>query len=137
MQERSARPGTLGQMIEASHPRRPQSERLVLLPLGVAVVTAALIVGWLLFEHRVSGTPAKVAGGPMLVTAKQLERTAQALGHPVYWAGPRKNWSYELPVTDGGRARPVIEGTGSANRFAYGPAIAIGTLLVVFAQFRG
>lgn len=40
-------------------------------------------------------------------------------------------------VTDGLDARPLIEATGPANRFAYGPAIAIGTLLVVLGQLRG
>jgi prepilin peptidase CpaA len=40
-------------------------------------------------------------------------------------------------VTDRERAKPLIEGTGKANRFAYGPASGIGTLLVVFAQLRG
>ena len=40
-------------------------------------------------------------------------------------------------VTDGSNAKPVIDATGRANRFAYGPAITIGTLLVVFGQLRG
>jgi prepilin peptidase CpaA len=67
-----------------------------------------------------------IAGGVLaLVVAARRGRIATTLMH-----------TGKL-VTDGGRARPVIEGTGSANRFAYGPAIAIGTLLVVFAQFRG
>lgn len=103
MQDPGARPGTLGQMIVDAQPRRPQSEKLMLVPLAVAVVAAAAIVGWLLLEHRGSGTPANVAVGPVLVSAEQLERTAHALGHPVYWAGPRDNWSYELTVTKSGR----------------------------------
>jgi prepilin peptidase CpaA len=40
-------------------------------------------------------------------------------------------------VTDRKSAQPLIQGAGGANRFAYGPAIAIGTLLVVFGQLRG
>ena len=40
-------------------------------------------------------------------------------------------------VTDRKSAQPLIQGAGAANRFAYGPAIAIGTLLVVFGQLRG
>ncbi|HWK08604.1 MAG TPA: A24 family peptidase [Vicinamibacterales bacterium] len=40
-------------------------------------------------------------------------------------------------VTDRERAKPLIEGTGHANRFAYGPAITIGTLAVVLGQLRG
>lgn len=42
-----------------------------------------------------------------------------------------------LLVTNRGMARPAIESTGKANRFAYAPAIAIGTLVVVFGQLRG
>jgi len=40
-------------------------------------------------------------------------------------------------VTDRRSAKPLIEAAGQGNRFAYGPAIAIGTLLVVFGQLRG
>lgn len=42
-----------------------------------------------------------------------------------------------LLVTNRGLAKPLIESTGKANRFAYAPAIAIGTLIVVFGQLRG
>jgi hypothetical protein len=103
MQEQTARPGTLGQMIDASHPRRPQSETLMLVPLAVAVVAAAAIVAWLVLVHRGSATQATVPAGPVLVTAGQLASAAHTLGHPVYWAGPRANWSYELTVTKSGR----------------------------------
>jgi prepilin peptidase CpaA len=40
-------------------------------------------------------------------------------------------------VIDGGRAKPLIEAAARPNRFAYGPAIAIGTLVVVIGQLRG
>ena len=104
MQEQAAGPGTLGQMIDASHPRRPQSETFMLVPLAVAVVAAAAIVGWLALSHRGSSTPADVPAGPALVTAQQLASIGHTLDHPIYWAGPRDNWSYELTVTKGGRA---------------------------------
>ena len=88
-------------------PRRParadQAQLQMLLVLGLAVLAAASVVGWLLLSHRTSGAPAKVASGPALVTADQLASTAHMLGHPVYWAGPRDNWSYELTVTKSGR----------------------------------
>ena len=75
----------------------------MLLALGLAVLVAACVVGWLLFAHRGTAAPTNVASGPALVTAEQLASTARALGHPVYWAGPRDNWSYELTVTKSGR----------------------------------
>ena len=71
--------------------------------LGLAVLVAATLVGWLLLSHRGSNTNTKVASGPALVTAGQLASAVRALGHPVYWAGPRENWSYELTVTKSGR----------------------------------
>jgi prepilin peptidase CpaA len=67
-----------------------------------------------------------ITGGVLaLVVAARRGRVAATLAHT------------RRLVTDNGRARPVIEATGTANRFAYGPAITIGTLLVVFGQLRG
>ena len=40
-------------------------------------------------------------------------------------------------VSDGRRTKQVVDASGQANRFAYGPAIAIGTLVVVIGQLRG
>lgn len=127
MQEQSARPGTLGQMIDASHPRRPQSETLMLVPLAVAVVAAAAIVGWLVLAHRGSATPAQVATGPVLVSAADLATTAHTLGHPVYWAGPRDDWSYELTVTTSGRAYVRYLPRGAAAGDARSSFLTVGT----------
>ena len=40
-------------------------------------------------------------------------------------------------VASRGEERSRIQSAGTANRFAYGPAIAIGSLLAVLGQFRG
>ena len=67
-----------------------------------------------------------IAGGVLaLVVAVRRGRMVTTLAHT------------RRLVTDGGRAKPAIEAAGTANRFAYGPAIAVGTLLVVFGQLRG
>ena len=67
-----------------------------------------------------------VAGGVLaLVVAARRGRVNATLAHT------------SRLVTGGRAAKPLIEATGPANRFAYGPAIAIGTLLVVFGQLRG
>lgn len=92
-------------MVTPRRPARADQEQLqTLLALGLAVLTAACVVGWLLFSHRSDATPTKMASGPALVTADELASAAHTLGRPLYWAGPRDNWSYELTVTKSGRA---------------------------------
>jgi prepilin peptidase CpaA len=67
-----------------------------------------------------------IAGGVLaLVVAARRGRVGATLTH-----------TGQL-VTDRKSAQPLIEAAGPVNRFAYGPAIAIGTLLVVFGQLRG
>jgi hypothetical protein len=78
--------------------RRPQN--LPLLVLGVGVAVAALAVVWLLVS---GGSKAKVAanGAPAIVSQAQLERFAGTLDYPLYWAGPKRGFSYELTVARG------------------------------------
>jgi hypothetical protein len=70
--------------------------------LGLAVIVTAAVVGWLVLHSGETQAIAKT-GVPTLVTADQLERLAGAADHPVFWAGPRKGFSYELTVTRSGR----------------------------------
>jgi hypothetical protein len=60
-------------------------------------------VAWLLVRDRGSERPLVSAVGPALLTRTGLEHVAEAVGHPVYWAGDRAGYSYELTVTAGGR----------------------------------
>jgi hypothetical protein len=64
---------------------------------------AAAIVAWLLVTNHAAAKPVNVAVEPVLVSAEQLASESKSLGRPIYWAGPRSNWSYELTVTDSGR----------------------------------
>jgi hypothetical protein len=41
--------------------------------------------------------------GPVVLSATQLERFAAGAGRPVYWAGPRSGYEYELTRTPSGR----------------------------------
>ena len=41
--------------------------------------------------------------GPALVSQAQLESLAGSLDHPLYWAGPKKGYSYELTRLTGDR----------------------------------
>jgi hypothetical protein len=88
--------------------------------LAAAVVLAAAAVGWLLVRDHGNGNSAHVTVSPTLVTAAQLVSTARTLGHPIYWAGPRDNWAYELTVTRGGRAyvRYLPRGAAAGDRRA-------------------
>jgi hypothetical protein len=79
--------------------RRPQNLQLLVLGLGVAV--AALVVVWLLVSgggSKQTGTPDDV---PTIVSQGQLERFAGTLDYPVYWAGPKPGYSYELTAAHG------------------------------------
>jgi hypothetical protein len=89
--------------IEPRELRRTQHQLLI---LGLAVIMAASVVAWLLLRSDGQTVPAPVpaaGGGPTLVSRTQLERLAKSAGHPVYWAGPRDGFSYELTTTSDGR----------------------------------
>jgi hypothetical protein len=78
--------------------RRPQ--HLPLLVLGLAVAVSAIVVIWLLAGGG-SGTTVKQNGGPTIVSQAELERFAGTLDYPVYWAGPKAGFSYELTAASG------------------------------------
>jgi hypothetical protein len=73
--------------------------------LGISVAVAALVAAWLFLHRDTSAAPTfgLTASSPALVTQAQLEGLAGAVGHPVYWAGPKAGYSYEATVTRGGR----------------------------------
>jgi hypothetical protein len=88
-------------MTERTNSREAQFPLIV---LGVAVLVAASVVVFLLARGnggKASSAPA--GGGPALVSQSDLERLADDADHPVYWAGPRSGYSYELTVTPSGR----------------------------------
>jgi hypothetical protein len=83
------------------HPSR--EEWLQLAAVAVAALLAALVVGWLLLRGGGGSNHLRLGNTPTLVTKAQLTEFARSSDQPVYWAGPRDNWSYELTVTKGGR----------------------------------
>jgi hypothetical protein len=99
-------------------PRELRNTQLQFLILGLAVLVAASLVVWLLLRSDGRTAPAQVAGGgPTLVSRGQLERLAESVGHPVYWAGPRDGFSYELTTTSDGRifVRYLPEGVAAGD----------------------
>lgn len=93
--------------------------------LAVAVAVAAAVVGWLLVHGESDTRPA--ASGPALVSQTQLEELVSSPAEPVYWAGPRKGFSYELTRTTDGRTyvRYLPHGVGAGDRRA--EFLAVGT----------
>src|SRR3954465_3112421 len=103
MQEQYGQPGIQRSMPTAVEPHAHPDSYAPLLLLGVAVALAAALVGWLLVRGDAPVAPTFLSTGPALVSSAQLERASAALGSPIYWAGPRDGYSYELTVTSSGR----------------------------------
>ena len=103
------RPGTgnSGPMETVATPNaapRPRRAYVQLGVLGIAVAIAAGVVVWLLVRGGADTAPVPAPNsGPALVSQAQLERLAKSLDHPLYWAGPKSGYSYELTSLTGGR----------------------------------
>ena len=100
--------GTLGPMESVAQGQRdrarPRRSYLPIVVLGVAVAAAACVVAWLATRGPgVTKALPAVGSGPALVSQAQLERLAGSVDHPVYWAGPKSGYSYELTNTTDGR----------------------------------
>jgi len=98
--------------------RRHDEPYLQLVILGVAVAAAAAVLGWLLLTRDGGGHAAlPQTTGATLVTAGQLQRLSQTSDNPVYWAGPRSGYSYELTRTPSGRTyvRYLPEGVAAGD----------------------
>jgi hypothetical protein len=91
-------PVSMTEQVAAPAPQRRQ--HLILLVLGVAVAASAVVVAWLLLHGGSGSTPA-MNGHPTLVSQGQLEHFARRLDYPMYWAGPKAGFSYELTAADG------------------------------------
>lgn len=103
-QEPAPQSGTLRPMTENVLSTRLERRRsgqpyLQLVVLGVAVAAAAVVVVWLLLRDQSKTPPPAASGGPTLVSQAQLEQLASSVDHPVYWAGPKDGFSYELTQT--------------------------------------
>jgi hypothetical protein len=108
--------------------REFRSAHFQLLILGLACVAAASVVAWLLLradEHTAPAPPA--GGGPALVSHSQLERLSDVVGHPVFWAGLRNGFSYELTRTTNGRIFVRYLPAGVSPGDARPDFLAVGT----------
>ena len=80
----------------------------------IALALAAAFVAWLIVGMRghsstplskssTNGIQAIAGTGPEAMTTEGLKSFAAAVGHPVYWVGPRPGMTYELTQTSNGR----------------------------------
>ena len=75
----------------------------------IAVAVAAAFVAWLVIDRTQdsrSNPAAPSTGsrvGPVAMAPAELKDLADELGHPVYWAGPRVGYTYELTKTRDGK----------------------------------
>ncbi|MDQ2910170.1 MAG: hypothetical protein M3R26_02535 [Actinomycetota bacterium] len=107
-QEHRPEPGNVRPMTEnvvrsTLETRRVRRPHLQLGVLVLAVALAAFVVVWLLLRDGHKTTIPAPNAGPTLVSQAQLEHLADSVDHPVYWAGPKDAFSYELTQTTDGR----------------------------------
>ncbi len=78
--------------------------RLPHLRLGalVAVGLAAFLVGWRLV-HPDEDAPRAPVTGASATSDSELRTFAKSVSHPLYWAGPKDGYTYELTRTNDGR----------------------------------
>jgi hypothetical protein len=81
----------------------PGAHRAQLAVLAVAVTAAASVVGWLLVRGDAGAPSFAGVNAPVLVSQTRLEELASSNAEPLYWAGPRNGFSYELTRTADGR----------------------------------
>jgi hypothetical protein len=63
------------------------------------------LISELTYLGRLGSHPAatQAATGPTAVSVAELKAHAVALGHPIYWAGPKRGYTYELSDASNGR----------------------------------
>jgi len=87
-------------------PLRPGRDWARLAPwavLGLALAgAAAAVIALLVSSHGKQNALPAINGGPGLVSQTQLHQLAAASDTPVYWAGPKPGYSYELTRTSSG-----------------------------------
>jgi hypothetical protein len=91
------------------------SLRLPHLRLGalIAVGLAAFLVGWVAMNRGDDAPPPAAGSGASAASESELKAFADSVSHPVYWAGPKEGYTYELTQTTNGLVyvRYLPEGT--------------------------
>jgi hypothetical protein len=67
----------------------------------VAIGLAVFLVGWLAM-NRGNDSPTAPGSGASAASESELKAFAESASHPVYWAGPKEGYTYELTRTTNG-----------------------------------
>lgn len=68
----------------------------------IAVAIAVAIVLWLLLRDNGNNNTTKAAGGPVSASESDLRAVPDSVGYPVFWAGSKSGYTYELTKTTKG-----------------------------------
>ncbi len=68
----------------------------------VAVAVAVAFVVWLIAKDDGGGGSNGARGEPTAASVGDLSALSRSVGHPIYWAGPRSGYTYELTHTNRG-----------------------------------
>jgi hypothetical protein len=113
--------------LDAGRPRRtggPRRKLSVLVPAFLLVVSVSAGAGWLTLRDDGSATAKRAPATTASIDA--LASLAASVGHPVYWAGPKDGYRYELTHTTDGRIyirylpAGVAVGTSAPNYLTVG-----------------
>jgi len=88
--------------------------------VGVVLVVVA-VVAWVVVSNASSSQsspPRATTTGPVALSASGLRTIARVVGQPIYWAGPKKGYLYELTRTEDGSVfvRYLPRGVNAGSR---------------------
>lgn len=112
----------------------PQLRLGALLAIGLA----AFIVGWLVMSRGGDDAVPAQGGGAAATSEEELRAFAASASHPVYWAGPKSGFTYELTRTSDGRVyvRYLPEGTDVGDPRAQFLTVGTYPRTGAFAELR-
>jgi len=89
---------------EPSEDAAPNGRRRRSIVIGLVVVAAVAggAIAWVLFGRASSDKPQVVPIAPVGLSASGLRALSAVVPQPIYWAGPRKGYLYELKRTSDG-----------------------------------
>jgi hypothetical protein len=89
-------------MIEPSAPKSATRSRLLIAVGAVLAVAAVIAVVVVATSGGGSKSSTSVRATPVAASAADLGSVAAKLGHPLYWAGQRAGYTYELTQANNG-----------------------------------
>jgi hypothetical protein len=68
---------------------------------SVLLAAAVAVAVWLIVKGNETSKPTAASSTASAATLKTLRALPREVGHPVYWAGTRRNYTHELTEIDG------------------------------------